>query len=60
MSSNFDSYNNEIRQRSLTRFVKGLIPRVYIYLKFAYNRFVARRGGRGNWQGCYDAIVVST
>lgn len=45
MSNSFDNYNNEIRQRSLIRFVKGLIPRVYIYLKFAYNRFVARRRG---------------
>ena len=44
--SSWDNYNNEVRQRSLIRFVIGLIPRVYFYLKFSFIRYIAcRRGG---------------
>ena len=59
-SSSWDYYNNEVRPRSLIRFVLGLIPRVYFYLKFSFIRYIARRMGGGNWRGCDDAIVVST
>ena len=45
--SSLDNYNNEVRQRSLIRFVKGLIPRVYFYLKFSFIRYIARRMGGG-------------
>ena len=44
-SSSWDNYNTEVRQRSLIRFVIGLIPRVYIYLKFSFIRYIARRMG---------------
>lgn len=58
--SSLDNYNNEVRQRSLIRFVKGLIPRVYFYLKFSFIRYIARRMGGGNRRWCDDAIFVST
>lgn len=44
-SSSWDNYNTEVRQRSLIRFVIGLIPRVYFYLKFSFIRYIARRMG---------------
>ena len=44
-SSSWDNYNNEVRQRSLIRFVIGLIPRVYFYLNFSFIRYFARRMG---------------
>lgn len=46
-SSSWDNYNTEVRQRSLIRFVIGLIPRVYFYLKFSFIRYIARRMGGG-------------
>lgn len=45
MSTNLEKYNVSIKNRSFLKFVIGLVPRVFIYLKFAYIRRVARRMG---------------
>lgn len=45
MSNNLDKYNASIKNRSFLKFVIGLVPRVFIYMKFAYIRWVARRMG---------------
>lgn len=58
MSNNLDKYNASIKNRSFLKFVIGLVPRVFIYMKFAYIRWVARRMGGGNWRRCYDAIIA--
>ena len=45
MSTNLEKYNASIKNRPFLKFVIGLVPRVFIYLKFAYIRWVARRMG---------------
>ena len=59
MSTNLEKYNASIKNRPFLKFVIGLVPRVFIYLKFAYIRWVARRMGGGNRRWCDDAIFVS-
>lgn len=38
-------YKNKIKNRDLIQFVRGLIPRLFIYIKFAFFRFIARKRG---------------
>ena len=41
----YASYVEAIKKRSLFKFLCGLIPRIFIYLKFSINRYIARRRG---------------
>ena len=51
MSTNLEKYNASIKNRPFLKFVIGLVPRVFIYLKFAYIRWVARRMGGAIGEG---------
>lgn len=42
---NFAEYKACIKRRSLPSFLLGLIPRTRIYIKFAFNRYIARKHG---------------